>query len=70
MGSTSKRRHRRRRWERSRDQKGYYVEYQGSAEDVLFVSLGARYDDNDDFGSHTSARLSLAYVRIWARARS
>ena len=49
--------------ERSRDQKGYYVEYQGSAEDILFVSLGARYDDNDDFGSHTSARLSLAYVQ-------
>ena len=48
---------------RSRDQKGYYLEYQGSAEDILFVSLGARYDDNDDFGSHTSARLSLAYVQ-------
>lgn len=49
--------------ERSRDQKGYYLEYQGSADDVLFVSLGARYDDNDDFGTHTSARLSLAYVQ-------
>ena len=49
--------------DRSRDQKGYYLEYQGSAGDVLFVSLGARYDDHDDFGSHTSARLSLAYVQ-------
>lgn len=48
---------------RSREQKGYYVEYQGAANDVLFVSLGARYDDSDDFGSHTSSRLSLAYVQ-------
>ncbi|HEY9183462.1 MAG TPA: TonB-dependent receptor [Gammaproteobacteria bacterium] len=48
---------------RSRDNKGYYVEYQGAFENALFVSLGARYDDNDDFGTHTSSRLSLAYVQ-------
>jgi vitamin B12 transporter len=48
---------------RSRDQKGYYFEYQGAFDDALFVSLGARYDDNDDFGSHTSTRLSLAYIQ-------
>jgi vitamin B12 transporter len=48
---------------RSREQKGYYAEYQGAVDSALFVSLGARYDDNDDFGSHTSARLSLAYVQ-------
>jgi vitamin B12 transporter len=47
----------------SRDQKGYYVEYQGALADTFFVSLGARYDDNDAFGSHTSGRLSLAYVQ-------
>ncbi len=47
----------------SRDQKGYYLEYQGALADTFFVSLGARYDDNDAFGSHTSSRLSLAYVR-------
>ena len=47
----------------SRDQKGYYVEYQGALGDAFFLSLGARYDDNDDFGSHTSSRLSLAYVQ-------
>jgi vitamin B12 transporter len=47
---------------RSRDQRGVYVEYQGALDDTLFVSLGARYDDNDDFGSHTSSRLSVAYV--------
>ena len=47
----------------SRDNKGYYLEYQGALQDTVFVSLGARYDDNDDFGTHTSSRLSLAYVQ-------
>ncbi len=47
----------------SRDQKGYYLEYQGAVGDAFFLSLGARYDDNDAFGSHTSSRLSLAYVQ-------
>ena len=47
----------------SRDQKGYYLEYLGAFENAFFVSLGARYDDNEDFGSHTSSRLSLAYVQ-------
>jgi vitamin B12 transporter len=46
-----------------RDQDGYYVEYQGAFAERLFVSLGARYDDNEDFGSHTSSRLSVAYVQ-------
>ncbi|HJR68749.1 MAG TPA: TonB-dependent receptor, partial [Gammaproteobacteria bacterium] len=46
-----------------RDQDGYYVEYQGAFAERFFVSLGARYDDNDDFGSHTSSRLSAAYVQ-------
>jgi len=48
---------------RSRENKGYYLEYQGAFQDVFFLSLGARYDDNDDFGTHTSSRLSLAYVQ-------
>ena len=51
-------------------QKGYYVEYQGAFDDAFFLSLGARYDDNDDFGSHTSARLSLAYVQDIGGGRS
>ncbi len=55
---------------RSRDQNGYYLEYQGAYQDVLFVSLGARYDDNDDFGSHTSSRLSVAYVQDVGLSRS
>ena len=54
----------------SRDQNGYYVEYQGAFEDAFFLSLGARYDDNDDFGSHTSTRLSLAYVQDLGSERS
>jgi vitamin B12 transporter len=55
---------------RSRDQNGYYVEYQGTYGDALFLTLGARYDDNEDFGTHTSSRLSLAYVRDLGSARS
>lgn len=47
----------------SQDQDGYYAEYQGSFNDSLFVTIGARYDDNDDFGTHTSGRASLAYVQ-------
>ena len=54
----------------SRDQSGYYFEYQGAFDDAFFVSLGARYDDNDDFGSHTSSRLSVAYVQDFASNRS
>jgi vitamin B12 transporter len=54
----------------SRDQNGYYFEYQGAFDDALFVSLGARYDDSDAFGSHTSTRLSLAYVQDLASNRS
>jgi vitamin B12 transporter len=54
----------------SRDQKGYYVEYLGAFENAFFVSLGARYDDNEDFGSHTSSRLSLAYVQDLASESS
>ena len=55
---------------RSRDQNGYYFEYQGGFGDALFLSLGARYDDNDDFGSHTSSRLSAAYVQALGADRS
>jgi vitamin B12 transporter len=53
-----------------RDQEGYYFEYQGELGDSFFVSAGARYDDNEDFGAHTSARLSTAYVQLLGRERS
>jgi len=46
-----------------RNQDGYYAEYQGKFNDKFFLSLGARYDDNDDFGSYTSERLSAAYIQ-------
>nr|MBP6683411.1 TonB-dependent receptor [Halioglobus sp.] len=46
----------------SRNQDGYYFEYQGGFGDRLFVTAGTRYDDNDDFGSHTSSRVSAAWL--------
>jgi vitamin B12 transporter len=46
----------------TRDQQGYYLEYQGGFSDQLFITVGARYDDNDDFGTHTSYRTSGAYL--------
>ena len=46
-----------------RDQQGYFVEYQVSPLDALFVTAGVRYDDNDDFGEHISYRLTSAYLQ-------
>ena len=46
-----------------RNQNGYYVEYEGEFGKGVFFTAGARLDDNDDFGSHTSGRLSVAVVR-------
>ncbi|WP_239017362.1 TonB-dependent receptor plug domain-containing protein [Seongchinamella sediminis] len=48
--------------DRERDQEGYYAEYQGNHLDNLYVTAGIRYDDNEDFGSHTTYRLSGAYL--------
>ena len=45
-----------------RDQTGTYVEYQGRFGDGFFLTGGARHDDNDDFGEHTSVRVSAAYL--------
>ncbi len=47
----------------TRRQDGYYVEYQGRFAERFFLSLGARYDDNEDFGTHTSSRVSAAYLQ-------
>ncbi|CAA0101914.1 Vitamin B12 transporter BtuB [Halioglobus japonicus] len=47
----------------SRDQTGYFLEARGSFIDSLYLSAGARYTDNDDFGSKTTYRLGAAYVR-------
>jgi vitamin B12 transporter len=46
----------------SREQNSVYFEYQGQLTDRFFVSAGARHDDNDDFGTHTSSRVTAAYV--------
>lgn len=47
---------------KDRDQTGYYAEYQGAFANNFFVTAGLRYDDNDDFGTHTSYRVSGAYL--------
>jgi vitamin B12 transporter len=44
------------------DQDGYYLEYQGGFNDRFFMTSGVRYDDNDDFGTHTTYRVSGAYL--------
>ncbi len=49
-------------FDRERDQDGFYAEYQGSFGEAFFVTAGARYDDNDDFGDHTTYRISGAYL--------
>ncbi len=46
-----------------RNQNGYYVEYEGEFGKGVFFTAGARHDDNDDFGSHTSGRVSVAIIR-------
>ena len=46
----------------SRDQEGYYIEYQGGFNDNIFLTAGVRYDDNEDFGTHVSHRYSGAYL--------
>ena len=45
-----------------RDQDGYYFEYQGNHFENVFLTAGARYDDNEDFGTHTTYRVSGAYL--------
>jgi len=45
-----------------RDQSGAFIEYNGELSQDFFVTVGARYDDNDDFGSETTYRLSAAYL--------
>jgi vitamin B12 transporter len=54
----------------ARDQDGYYVEYQGAFDERFFLSVGARYDDNEDFGAHTSSRVSAVYVQPLSGERS
>ena len=53
-----------------RDQTAFYAEYQGEIGAAFYLSAGARYDDNDDFGEHTSIRIAGAYVRDLADGAS
>ncbi|MDP1929890.1 MAG: TonB-dependent receptor [Gammaproteobacteria bacterium] len=46
----------------TRDQLGYYAEYLSTFSENFFVTAGVRRDDNDDFGKHTSYRISSAYL--------
>ncbi|PCK08834.1 MAG: TonB-dependent receptor [Alteromonadaceae bacterium] len=45
-----------------RDQSGVFAELLSNFSDKFYITAGARLDDNDDFGKHTSLRLSSAYV--------
>jgi len=53
-----------------RDQLGVYLEYKASISEKVFLSAGIRQDDNDDFGKHTSERLSLAYLQNFGKGNS
>lgn len=48
--------------ELARRQIGYFVEVQSNPVEPLFITLGVRHDDNDDFGRHNSYRFSTAYL--------
>jgi len=48
--------------DQSRDQEGYFLEYQGGFKNSIYVSAGARYTDNDDFGSKTTYRTGAVYL--------
>ena len=49
--------------EDNRDQSGYFLEAQGSLMESMFVTAGARYTDNDDFGSKTTYRVGAVYLQ-------
>ncbi len=47
---------------RGRDNTGLFLEYLSDFSDNLFFTAGVRHDDNDDFGTNTSYRVSGAYL--------
>ncbi|HKK22137.1 MAG TPA: TonB-dependent receptor, partial [Pseudohaliea sp.] len=53
-------------FDRDRDQTGLFGEIQGRLGDSFTVTAGVRNDDNDDFGSHDSYRVSGAWVTALA----
>lgn len=44
----------------ARDQLGTYLEALSKFSETLFLTAGVRHDDNEDFGRHTSVRVSAA----------
>ena len=46
----------------TRDNKGFYVEALSKFSQSLFLTAGVRHDDNDEFGEHTSYRVTGAYL--------
>ena len=52
---------------RRRDQIGVFSEFQWSPVADVFAALAARYDDNDDFGTHTSLRATLVKLNTTER---
>lgn len=47
---------------RSRDNTGLFLEYLSDFSESFFFTAGVRHDDNDDFGTNTSYRISGAYL--------
>ncbi len=45
-----------------RDNTGVYLEFLSDFSNNLFLTAGIRHDDNDDFGTNVSERVSAAYV--------
>ena len=45
-----------------RDNAGVYIEYLSDFSEQLYITAGLRHDDNDDFGTNTSHRVSAAYL--------
>jgi vitamin B12 transporter len=43
-----------------RKQQGLFAEYQRDLDNLVFITAGLRYDDNDTFGQHISYRFSAA----------
>lgn len=45
-----------------RNQYGVFAEAQTQVDDAFYLSAGLRFDDNQDFGEHLSARIAPAYI--------
>lgn len=48
---------------KEQNQTGVFLEWQGQFSDQWSFSAGVRHDDNDNFGEHTTYRLTTAYVQ-------